>query len=155
MAKVFTAPETTDIYDVRFDTKKLFLGGGITGCPDWQSEVIKRLDLPYISLSLYNPRRTDWNREADDSEVINQIKWEHTYLRKANAIMFWFPEESICPITLFELGYWLNRDKKLFIGTHPKYPRALDVLTQVGLADNNIPVRDNLDAMIKDILIWS
>ena len=59
----------------------LFLAGGITNCPDWQSEISTMLDalLTYKSVTVLNPRRIgDLAKNGKDAEA--QIWWEHKYL---------------------------------------------------------------------------
>jgi len=93
--KLITAPN-----HYRSDQEiSLFLGGGITNCPDWQSEMIERLSkTDYV---LYNPRRENFDiSNPEESDI--QIEWEFRYLNYSTAIMFWFPEQTLCPITLYE-----------------------------------------------------
>lgn len=128
----------------------LFLAGGITGCPDWQVQMAEQLkDLPLV---LFNPRRTPFPEHEDAAR--EQIFWEHTYLRKATAISFWFPSETLCPITLYELGTWSMTTKKIFIGVHPEYQRRQDILIQTSLVRSDISIVDSLDALIQDIRAW-
>jgi hypothetical protein len=84
----------------------VFLAGGITGCPDWQAEVVRMLaDAP---LALLNPRREDFPIH-DPAAAPAQIEWEYRHLGKADAALFWFPCETLCPIALDELGAWSAR----------------------------------------------
>jgi hypothetical protein len=127
---------------------KLFLGGGITNCPDWQFKMIELLkDEEGI---LFNPRRKKFPIKNPNSSE-EQIKWEHKYLREANAIIFWFPKETLCPITLYELGAWLMTDKPLFIGVHPKYKRIIDVKIQTKLVRPKIKLFYDLESLAKEI----
>jgi len=77
---------------------------------------------------IFNPRRASFD-VSDPSQTEVQIMWEFRYLRKANAILFWFPKETLCPITLYELGQWsvLSQQTRtaLFVGTHPEYQRKV------------------------------
>ena len=110
--------------------KSIFLAGGITGCPNWQAEVVKLLEGSI--LTLFNPRRAKF--PIDDSSASEfQIKWEYDHLRKASAILFWFPCETLCPIVLYELGAWSMTDKPIFVGIHPEYQRRQDVELQTRL----------------------
>jgi hypothetical protein len=98
--------------------------------------------------------------------------------------MFWFPSETLCPITLYELGAWtilsLQTGTKLFVGAcacaarayalecrwltlrgccgqtgcHDKYARKEDVIIQTRLANDNVHVREDLQAVIDDIIAW-
>src|SRR5882724_7144555 len=86
----------------------VFLAGGITGCPGWQDHAASRLgDLP---LAVLNPRRADFPID-DPSAAEAQIAWEHRHLRRAAAALFWFPSETLCPITLYELGAFSTTGK--------------------------------------------
>lgn len=107
---------------------RLFLGGGISNCPDWQKEACGALD--NLPISVYNPRRADFDVSKKKNTVV-QIRWEHERLFDATEHLFWFPQETLCPITLFEFGKALMYSKQLFVGCHPKYQRLLDVKEQV------------------------
>jgi hypothetical protein len=128
----------------------LFLAGGITGCPHWQQEVAGLL--PDTDLTLLNPRRRAFPADADGATA--QIIWEFRHLRKASAILFWFPREALCPIALYELGAWSMTDKPLFVGTHPEYERRHDVVIQTSLARPDVSVSDSLDALARAVRAW-
>lgn len=126
----------------------LFLGGGITNCPDWQSEVIEQLQ--GTDFVVLNPRRsTAFTGDIADE----QIRWEYAALRAVDTVLFWFPKETLCPITLFELGVFSQRtDTRLVVGTHSEYARRFDVQVQMELARPEVVVHDNLDSLVKDLL---
>lgn len=128
--------------------KTLFLAGGITNCPDWQEATGIVLADDY---AVFNPRRRFF--DVDDPTVENdQIEWEHHYLHKADIILFWFPKETLCPITLFELGCFLNTPKTLIIGVEPGYLRSRDIDIQVGLARPKQRIWHSLLEMVADLL---
>jgi hypothetical protein len=130
MAFVYTSPrEWEDTGGLRYP--HLFLAGGISHCPEWQKEAISLLS--DLEIRIFNPRREYWNMNAGPEESRDQILWEHKYLQQADWILFWFPEETDCPITLFELGKYLVSNKNLFIGMHPNYNRRLDVIEQCAI----------------------
>lgn len=142
---LFIAPQK----DSGIYTKSLFLAGGITNCPDWQSFVIEKFK--NTNLTIYNPRRP--NFQISDANNKEQIDWEFKYLRWCDSIMFWFPAESICPIALFELGGALERLdlQQVFVGCSPDYPRRKDLEIQLSLIPNG-PVLDyNLENLVKHI----
>jgi len=126
----------------------VFLGGGITNCPNWQAEVVNKLKDKAITL--YNPRRKTFPIN-DSSAALQQIKWEYERLRSSVINSFWFPKESVCPIVLFEYGSALERDKPILIGMHPEYPRRIDVEIQTSLRNPNIKISYSLDDYIKEI----
>jgi len=141
MVKVITAPQELT---VRGD---IFLGGGISNCPDWQQEIIDALQ--DTQLILVNPRRAgvlepEWAEE--------QIEWEYNALRKVNTVIFWFPEETLCPITLLELGVFTQKpETRIIVGTHPNYERRFDVIKQLKLARPEVEVVDSIPALIENI----
>lgn len=145
MSKYIQCPE---VYNFVQDSGEnaIFIGGGISGCEVWQDrfvDMIKEIDAVII-----NPRRKDF--DINNPEMAKeQIKWEYDHLRLTNAKVFWFSPETLCPITLYEYGYWLAahlscgdlysvepsivEPHKLFVGVHPDYKRRLDVLEQTRL----------------------
>ena len=124
----------------------VFLGGGITDCPDWQADVIYLLwETPGTIL---NPRRSGaFTHDIADE----QITWEYHALRTADTVFFWFPMETMCPITLLELGVFTQRkDTRLIVGTHPDYARRFDVIKQLELARPEVVVQDNLFGLVEE-----
>ena len=130
----------------------LFLAGGISNCPDWQSYVLSKIG--HIDYNIYNPRRIDWNYDANaEIESTKQIEWEHKYLAQSDEILFWFPKETVCPITLLEYGKFLMIGyKRLYVGVHPEYIRKLDIYVQTKLERPDIEIVDNLDDLIQVVL---
>lgn len=127
----------------------VFLAGGISNCPDWQTEVIDELsDIMY--LTLLNPRREAFDLRVE-SESAKQIEWEHYMLNHAGIVSFWFPKETLCPITLLELGKMMMTDKKLIVGCDPEYKRRFDVEKQLQLERPEVVVVDSLKELILTI----
>ena len=132
------------------DIPKLFLSGGITGCPDWQKEVVNSLSSKNVIV--FNPRRKSFNIK-DSSETYKQIKWEHDRLLESDIISFWFCKDTLQPIVLFELGkYGFDKTKKLVVGIEPGYLRSIDVLVQVKLDYNDFKFYDNLSDFTSAII---
>jgi hypothetical protein len=122
---------------------RLFLAGGISGCPDWQSELSLSLaDLP--NLEIYNPRRKNFDVTCA-GEAYNQIRWEFDHLERADLIVFWFPQETIQPIALFELGRWSMTRTPIVLGVHPQYPRSLDIAAQYALVRPSASIYPSLE----------
>jgi hypothetical protein len=107
-------------------------------------------DLP---LTILNPRRRNFPMN-DPTAAAAQIAWEHRHLRKAGAVLFWFPSETLCPITLYELGAWSMSAKPLFVGTHPDYQRRLDVEIQTRLARPEVRVVSSLNDLAQQVRDW-
>lgn len=134
--------------DIWFDKHKaVFLAGGITGCPDWQSELVAKLK--DSSATLINPRRDDFDTSKPEMSK-EQIEWEFEHLAKAHVISFWFPKETLCPITLFELGAH-RLHEHMIVGIEPGYQREFDIREQLRLVTSRTgivtPIVDNLDAI--------
>jgi len=130
------------------DDLSVFLGGGITGCPDWQAEMRSKLE--GLPITILNPRRANFPIE-DPSAGKEQITWEYDQLARATAILFWFPCETLCPITLYELGKWSHSHKPLFVGVHPDYKRRFDVEMQTSLARTDVKVCYSLDELASQV----
>ena len=135
----------------------LFLGGGISRCPDWQADMIRRLqhvDDRNSELLLINPRRHNFN--IDDAETTRfQISWEYQHIKRSSAMLFWFPSETLCPITLYELGAMSATNKPIFVGCHPSYVRKLDVEVQMSLSRPEVRVVDSLSDLAASVIDWN
>lgn len=131
----------------------LFLAGGISGCPDWQEEMISMVRNANMSkeVVLVNPRRVGFDiTNSGMSE--EQIVWEHHYLELSAGVSFWFPKETLCPITLFELGKVAAQGKKIYVGCHPDYPRVFDVKKQLQLLRPDVLVHSDLQSLVSTII---
>jgi hypothetical protein len=134
-------------------TPSLFLAGGITGCPDWQTDAVNMLQYNGSELVILNPRRKRFPINYPDA-AFEQIIWEHSALNYATAILFWFPASETQPIALFELGRWSGRHKKLFVGCSTHYPRARDVEIQLRLECPDLPLYHTLVETVEAVLEW-
>jgi hypothetical protein len=117
----------------------LFLGGGITGCREWQNEVRHALD-DFEHGTLINPRRTEWDI-GDPGIGEQQIECEFHAIHQCDIFSLWFSSETVQPICMFELGAALTRyrmgdqrNKALVLGVDPEYERRFDVDKQTALA---------------------
>lgn len=132
MAQIVEA--INEVYNIsKLHDKKLFLAGGITNCPDWQSALIEEIE-SFQNLVIYNPRRKNFPIDDPDAAEM-QIAWEYEHLRDSDIIIFWFAKGSLNPIVLYELGRWGNSsNKKIIIGIDPEYERKKDVMVQTLLS---------------------
>lgn len=145
--KVITAPE---IYAKQPGDVFVFLAGGITKCPDWQSDAIKNLGNSFTSrfdqndhLIIFNPRRKDFDITDPDASI-KQIEWEFNALENCDIFsMFFCASESVQPICMYELGRNITRmqmrfpknwDDRLIITSEKDYSRCKDVEIQSRLA---------------------
>ena len=141
----------------------VFLAGGIAGCDDWQTDMVALLQRQCPSIQLFNPRNPFYDASNPDA-LRRQIEWEHERLHRSDAIAFWFPAETLCPITLYELGTWTQRlaldttntAPAIFIGCHPDYGRFEDVQIQTQLAAGVKipPVVTSLQELADKVTAW-
>jgi nucleoside 2-deoxyribosyltransferase len=130
----------------------VFLAGTITGAKDWQKQVTE--SLRDFDINVFNPRRA--KKPTDQEDVQQQIEWEYNLLRLADLVSFWFGDETVAPITLFELGAQSALKKPIIIGMDPKYSRRFDVETQMGLDRPDIKIvysLEDLSATISEALL--
>jgi hypothetical protein len=129
---------------------KLFLAGGITNCPDWQSVLIDDIkDIP--NLTVYNPRRKNFPIN-DPKASEQQITWEFNHLRDCDIAVFWFSQGSLNPIVLYELGMWGNSNNRpMIVGVDTEYERKQDVIIQTQLAKPDQFVFQSLEAMSEEL----
>jgi len=143
--------EAIQMVSVKHYDKSIFLAGGITGCHNWQKTAVEFLQ--DLDITIINPRRDGFDVENILNSV-DQIKWEHKYISNASHIMFWFPDATLCPITLFELGKCLTYNsleddtEKLYIGCAPSYKRVFDVEIQSMLMGYHRPIFKDLDSLL-------
>jgi hypothetical protein len=144
--KIITAPEPFNKDELELPS--LFLAGGITNCKPWQNEVLAKLT--NFKGTVFNPRREVY---PDDPKTgTEQIEWEFNALQCATIISFWFCADTLCPITLFELGVHLTRSRFsiypfVLIGIEPNYARDFDVRTQAKLIKSDMQFYTSLDAL--------
>lgn len=132
--------------------RSLFLAGGISNCPNWQSDLVKLL--VDADLALLNPRRKFYPIDNHNLEE-EQIAWEFEHLARASAVSFWFTKETLCPITLYELGKQNSGNKTLFVGVHPEYSRKRDIEIQTKLSRPEITIVYSLHNLAEQIKEWA
>jgi hypothetical protein len=69
-------------------------------------------------------------------------------------VSFWFPKETLCPITLYELGKQSASNKPIFVGVHPEYARRRDVEIQTQLIRPEVKIVYSLEDLAQEIKIW-
>lgn len=139
----------------------VFLAGGISNCRNWQEEMVplfkavmsasKPDTLNGFKLVLINPRRADFDI-TDPNMSAEQIEWEHDHLKRSSVTLFWFPPETLCPITLYELGVAAANGRKIFVGCDPAYQRKFDVIKQLSLIRPEVEVVFTLDDLVEQVV---
>lgn len=132
----------------------IFLAGSIENgtAEDWQTSLSKLIDhyFPDESVMILNPRRKNWNPDADQKELETQIVWEQDRLKQANVVCFYFDPKTKSPISLLELGQCLGRQcTKVIVFCPEDFFRFTNV--QVTCSGYNIPVHSTYEPFIENI----
>lgn len=141
------------------DEVLVFLAGGITGCHDWQDQVIEELSKKKHTekLVILNPRRKNFPI-SDPNAAREQIAWEFRMLEACDIFSIYFVNsESDQPICMYELGRNICRmEEKHYKGedilnkivtVEKGYKRAQDVDIQLGLTGASI--EKNMDGNVE------
>ena len=126
--KEFTPPHDYDNSKYTIDgvyPLNVFLGGTIDNGDsfDWQLELIRELNEVDTThpIMVYNPRRSEWNKEADKDELRKQIDWELYHLERADLIVMNILPNSKSPISLMEIGLFAKEKKMIVFCTEDFY----------------------------------
>ena len=137
-------------YELLPNQPKVFLAGGITSCPDWQSEFVEKVK--DIDITIFNPRRKSFDMKSNNA--VDQIRWEAKHLKESNIIVFWFCKETVQPIVLLEYGKYalgFNPQTTILVGIEPGYTRELDVITQSKIVNPLFKWVNSLDALASEL----
>lgn len=121
------------------NSPKLFLGGTIANgeARDWQREVVDYFKDVKEGV-VFNPRRTEWDKEASSEAKWQQINWELNAQRKSNILLYHFEDKYVNPITLLELGYFVGLQEymKTIIVSCPKSYTYYDNVCAICIREN-------------------
>ena len=97
---------------------KLYLAGCNTDY--WQEHISELINKKFKILNKQN-------------ELFN-VEWEHKLLQESNIILFWFPKDMECPITLYNLGVWSSQTLvPIVIAVHPEYKLRNEIIKRMNL----------------------
>lgn len=152
--RVLKAPDQLD----SFEKPSIFLGGGITGAPDWQKEALELLKGTFATC--FNPRRPEGFLPPDHPNYLQsyseQVDWEHKYLLQAEVVLFWLPKEANSITTRFEIGWFYGMNyaqtskasrRSLAVGIEPGVNG--DTYYRIVLPRVGIPVHSTLEETCK------
>ncbi len=126
--RLITAPD----YPATFERPAVFLGGAITGAPDWQPVAADWLRGSFATC--FNPRRAAGFVTPGHPDYLQhyqeQTTWEHRYILAADVVLFWLPKEALAITTRFEIGWLFGLRACAGSGT----PRAFVVGIEEGTA---------------------
>lgn len=158
MATIIVSPENISKEEISKYKVRLFLAGGISNCPDWQSDIIELIQKSYnwkpYQLLIFNPRRVDFDTNAGVEIIKEQVKWEYDHLHnKTNLHLFWFPKETVCPITLYELGRSTLINHEIIVGCDQEYMRKTTLEMQLQLANSKITLVHSIEELVKKLIL--
>ena len=143
-------PDTTAI---TLKHKSIFLAGSIEmgSAEDWQSKVEQALE--HYDVTVFNPRRSNWDaswvQEQSNEHFNNQVNWEMQKLEECDIIFMYFDKNTKSPISLLELGYFLQSEK-LIVCCPAGFWRKGNV--DIMCTRNNVPLYDDLNIAIGALL---
>lgn len=156
MAYVIKAPEK-DLSPSHNST--IFLAGSIDmgKAENWQQRVERALQ-EFSDITIYNPRRDDWDsswiQDISNPQFKEQVTWELEHLESANLVVFYFDPAGPAPITLLELGFFgLTEPAHTIVCCPEGYWRRGNV--QIACDRYKIPLVDNIDEFMKIIFDWA
>jgi hypothetical protein len=145
----------------------VFLAGGITGCPPWQAEAVEMFRQIGYPVRLFNPARENFPI-GDPSAGRQQVEWEQCHLLHPDTVtLLWFPASGpvVQPIALLEFGQILGQRhqraidrpgkvvRPFVVGADFDYARRADVRLFLQLHEPEIPLHDNLRAVVEHATI--
>jgi hypothetical protein len=148
-------PTSPDIFEVQKYDESIFLAGSIENgvAPEWQKDLIDALaDLP---ITIYNPRRDNWNanleQRASNPEFNYQVNWEMNRLEMVDTIFMYFAPGTYSPITLLELGAFMDSGKIIVCCPDGFYRKGnVEIVCQ----RNDIPFYHDLPSAIEKIVTF-
>jgi len=110
---IFEAPQSTAIRN--HNNPSVFLAGSIEmgKAEGWQTQLAK--DFDRIGWDVFNPRRRDWDsswvQTFENAHFFQQVTWELEHLKKADLIVLNLIPDTMSPISLLELGIYVESGK--------------------------------------------
>lgn len=115
MSTIITAPEKLpEDY-----APSVFLAGSIEQgkAENWQARVM--LAIGDLDITILNPRRKNWDptwpQTPDFPPFREQVEWELNALDDTTHILFYFQPGTMSPISLLELGLYVDGDKAIVV----------------------------------------
>lgn len=140
-------------YKVDSEKFSIFLAGTIDmgASEDWQKKITEVL--ADYNIVVYNPRRDDWDaswvQSASSEQFRKQVCWEQRALRDARLRIFVILGNSKSPITLLELGQFI--DEPGIVCCEPDFYRRGNVEIVCNLA--GMPLVSSIDELITHLQV--
>ena len=147
MAIIIEAP---NVFGIAIDRFSIFLAGSIANgtAVNWQDKLSKNLS--NLDIVILNPRRKNWNPDADKTLIRKQITWEQEAIHISNIVIFYFDPSKQSPISLLELGQCLGSGKKVIVYCPPSYFRFDNI--EVTCARYNLKPHSDYQLFLTDIV---
>lgn len=132
MAQVLKPRE--DFKNIKEDNVVIFLAGNM-GNP-WREEIIKYLESENVeNITAIDPTVEDWGNDVgeereDNEKFLNQTRWEHLGLLKADIEVFYFDASSLAPISLLEFGLFKTPETILYVEDDYEKSGYLKIIAQ-------------------------
>lgn len=129
----------------------IFLAGSIEmgKAEDWQKVLTSEIESLGKDLTVFNPRRDDWDssweqKESND-QFNNQVNWELNRLEECDIIFMYLSPETQSPISLLELGKFAGR-KQMVVCCPKTFWRRGNV--EILCNRENVPLFEDLESAI-------
>ena len=129
----------------------IFLAGSIEmgKAEDWQKVLTSKLETLGKDLTVFNPRRDDWNsswtQEQSNPQFNQQVNWELNRLDECTIIFMYFSPETQSPISLLELGRYSGA-KEMIVCCPRNFWRSGNV--EILCTRNNTPMFETIEDAI-------
>jgi len=134
-------------YQLPPNTIKVFLAGCME--PQWRNQFIK--DLSSQNIVLIDPTNEDYKTQSFDDYKAH-CYWELDMQNLSDIIVVWLDENSVAPISLFEIGISCGKGQagdKVVLGVDKKYPKRKDLLVRWSYFFNK--VAETPDELFEDL----
>lgn len=125
---------------------------------EWRASVQERLvTFPVTVVSSRRPMtKPKETPHSEPFEYKTMLEWENAYIDRCQAVMFWFPWESSCAESMFQLGR-LARDRRivLFVGAHPNYRCRESLVQLMKYVRPEVLVASTFEKLMSQLVGWA
>lgn len=129
----------------------IFLAGSIEmgKAEDWQKTLTSELKSLGKGLTVFNPRRDDWDssweQKQSNVQFNRQVSWELNKLEECDVIFMYFSPETQSPISLLELGKFAGK-KEMIVCCPEGFWRKGNV--EILCTRENVPLFNDVESAI-------
>jgi len=129
----------------------IFLAGSIEmgKAEDWQKTLTSELKSLGKGLTVFNPRRDDWDssweQKQSNGQFNHQVNWELNKLEECHVIFMYFSPETQSPISLLELGKFAG-EKDMVVCCPDGFWRKGNV--EILCTRENVPLFNDMESAI-------